>query len=306
MWPWKRTGRPRTTPWNSEDHQLTPVQRATESLCNFGSVLGSFISGALGGMAVITLMQIHLFNINNAVNGNDMVLVYYAPIALTVNRIYWGLTMIALASAVSRYGTGLVCITMHQSCLHHRTVTACRSAWMTIVLMPSEQSRESLRPMAGAIQSLALPTWSMVAVLAYLLAFVLNIATSGNDAELAYAVDRDPFFHSKPLPDEFRRRLVSWRAINTVKCILLLAAWVSVCKLPLLCMPGSLRGKSIHLTQVFEIMVIVQNDESNTHDRCRWFLSGSPEHWHGSQNRLLGNALLTGEATVDVTIPGRR
>ena len=86
--------------------------------------------------------------------------------------------------------------------------------------------------MAGAIQSLALPTWSMVAVLAYLLAFVLNIATSGHDADLAYAVDRDPFFHSKNLPDEFRRRLVSWRAINTVKCICLLVAWVSVRTLP--------------------------------------------------------------------------
>lgn len=102
---------------------------------------------------------------------------------------------------------------------------------MTIVLMPSEQSRESLRPMAGAIQSLSLPTWSMVAVMAYLLAFILNIASSGNDSDLAYAVDRDPFFHSKPLPSEFRRRLVSWRAINTAKCTFLLLAWVSVCKL---------------------------------------------------------------------------
>jgi hypothetical protein len=105
LWPWKRTGRWRTTPWNSEDHQLTPTQRAAESLCNFGIVLGSFTSGALGGMAIMTLMQIHLFNINNQVIDNDLVLVYYAPIALTVNRIYWGLIMIALASAVSRCGT---------------------------------------------------------------------------------------------------------------------------------------------------------------------------------------------------------
>ena len=73
-------------------------------------------------MAVMTLMQIHLFNINNTVNGNDLVLVYYAPIALTVNRIYWGLTMIALASAVSRYDISLVGWTMQQLCPDQRTV----------------------------------------------------------------------------------------------------------------------------------------------------------------------------------------
>jgi hypothetical protein len=109
----------------------------------------------------------------------------------------------------------------------------CRSAWMIIVIMPSEQSRELLRPMAEVIQSLALPTWSMVTVISYMLAFLLNIASSGNDSDLAYAIDRDPFFNSKALPDEFRRRLVSWRAINTVKCIFLLVAWLSVRYFPI-------------------------------------------------------------------------
>lgn len=124
LWPWRHTAR-RTTIVNSEDHQLTPTQRAAESLCNSGSLLGSFVSGALGGMAIMTLMQIHLFNINSAVSGNDLVLVYYAPIALTVNRIYWGLTMIALSSAVSRYGLSLVRIAAR--CLMpgaHRTASA--------------------------------------------------------------------------------------------------------------------------------------------------------------------------------------
>lgn len=102
LWPWWKVRQVRSTPWNTEDHHLTPTQRAAESLCNFGSVLGSFVSGSLGGMAVMTLLQIYLFNINKTVQGNDLVLVYYAPIALTVNRLYWGLTMIALSSAVSR------------------------------------------------------------------------------------------------------------------------------------------------------------------------------------------------------------
>jgi hypothetical protein len=63
----------------------------------------------------MTLMQIHLFNINNSVNSNDLVLVYYAPIAMTVNRIYWGLTVIALASAVSRCGASVPPILAQQA-----------------------------------------------------------------------------------------------------------------------------------------------------------------------------------------------
>jgi hypothetical protein len=86
-----------------------------------------------------------------------------------------------------------------------------------------------LRPMASVLQSLAQPTWSMLAVIAYLLAFVLNIASSADDADLAYAVDRDPLFYTQPLPSEFRRRLSAWRAVNTAKCIALLLAWVWVC-----------------------------------------------------------------------------
>lgn len=166
--------------------------------------------------------------------------------------------------------------------------------------MPSTQSRESLRPMAGAIQSLTLPTWSMVAVIAYLLAFILNIASSGNDSDLAYAVDRDPYFHSKPLSDEFRSRLVSWRAVNTVKCICLLVAWISVCWLLLQEKFASLNFEILH--NAFMCLGLPQACLKLC--LCRWFLSGSPEHWHALRSRLPRRVPQVVQAMFKIVIPG--
>ena len=81
---------------------LTPLERAVDSFCNTAIVLAIFVSGVLGGMAVTTLLQVYLFNINNWSDQTSVLLTFYAPIALRVNRVYWVLIVIALASAISR------------------------------------------------------------------------------------------------------------------------------------------------------------------------------------------------------------
>lgn len=80
----------------------SPIQQASSAVCNFGIVVGGYVSGVLGGMAVMTLLHLNLFNVNTPPGRSDLALYYYAPIALAVNRTYWGLISIAISSSISR------------------------------------------------------------------------------------------------------------------------------------------------------------------------------------------------------------
>lgn len=90
---------------------LTPLERAVDSFCNTAVMVATFVSGTLGGMAAMTLLQVYLFNINSWSNSSGVLLTIYAPVALRVNRLYWILIVLALASAVSRCE-----FVLHQQC----------------------------------------------------------------------------------------------------------------------------------------------------------------------------------------------
>jgi hypothetical protein len=82
--------------------QQSYLERARNSFCNSASMLGAFVSGALGGMAVITILQTYLFRINDWAGQTSLLLQFYAPIAVRVNRLYFVLIVVALSSSVSR------------------------------------------------------------------------------------------------------------------------------------------------------------------------------------------------------------
>ena len=56
----------------------------------------------MGGMALVTLLQVYLFQV--ATWGDDAILLlrYYSPIALQMNRLYWVFIIFGLGASVSR------------------------------------------------------------------------------------------------------------------------------------------------------------------------------------------------------------
>lgn len=100
--PWKMRPSP-AGPASPAADAVAPAQQALEAVCNFGIVLGGYVSGVLGGMAVMTILHLNLFNVNTAIGRSDLALQYYAPVALAVNRTYWGLICIAISSSISRF-----------------------------------------------------------------------------------------------------------------------------------------------------------------------------------------------------------
>lgn len=78
-------------------------------------------------------------------------------------------------------------------------------------------------------ESLGSATWSAIAVVCYILAFITNIAHSAVDSEINYAVVRNFDFYSSPLPEKFLARVQTWRILNSVKCAVLILAWLAVC-----------------------------------------------------------------------------
>jgi hypothetical protein len=90
------------SPLEAVEAQPTPLERTVDSFCNWAIMLGCLVSGTLGGMAAMTLLHVYLFNVSDLGNHGYQFLQYYSPIALRVNRVYWILIVVALASSVSR------------------------------------------------------------------------------------------------------------------------------------------------------------------------------------------------------------
>lgn len=112
IWPWRRNLDPSLVKTAAEA-SLYPRQSASAAVCNVGIVVGGYVSGILGGMAVMTLLHLNLFNVNTQARSSDLALHYYAPIALGVNRTYWSLICIAISSSISRLEGLLGCHTPH-------------------------------------------------------------------------------------------------------------------------------------------------------------------------------------------------
>ena len=85
------------------DARLSPLELSADSFCNSAIIHGRFVSGALGGMAALTLLQVFLFRLSSWQQQTALLLQFYAPIALPINRVYFVLITLALAAAVSRY-----------------------------------------------------------------------------------------------------------------------------------------------------------------------------------------------------------
>lgn len=225
--PWKR--RPNLAgPASPAADAVSPAQQASAAVCNFGIVLGGYVSGVLGGMAVMTILHLNLFNVNTAIGRSDLALQYYAPIALAVNRTYWGLICVAVSSSMSRFY--LTSDLARGTIWHTRQnwpawMCKCRSSWISIVLSRSHSGHSSV---AAVLESTTSAAWSSVAVACYVLAFIANIAHSDVDSELDYAVDRNSNFYTTPLPQKFLERVQLWRILNSVKSAALILAWFAV------------------------------------------------------------------------------
>jgi hypothetical protein len=98
------------------DLSLSPLETATEGFCSCVIFLGCFVSSILGGMATLTLLQVHLFNVKAWGNIDIQMLQLYSPQALFMNRLYWVLIMIALCNAVCRYESCNATNNVHEIC----------------------------------------------------------------------------------------------------------------------------------------------------------------------------------------------
>jgi hypothetical protein len=106
---------------------------------------------------------------------------------------------------------------------------SCRSTFMSLMVAPGVSSDAARAPVAAAARSLRFRLVDCLAIFAYTLALVLNIVTASMDAELSYAVSRDPsYFSDGNLPRAFAGRVKGWLAVNALKCLALLAAWLTV------------------------------------------------------------------------------
>ena len=85
------------------DARLSQLELSADTFCNSAIIHGRFVSGALGGMAALTLLEVFLFRISSWQQQTALLLQFYAPIALPINRVYFVLITLALAAAVSRY-----------------------------------------------------------------------------------------------------------------------------------------------------------------------------------------------------------
>eukprot|EP00892_Ulva_mutabilis_P000649 jgi/Ulvmu1/10585/UM065_0039.1 len=185
----------------SVGHTTSSSQRAAAAVYSMGIVVGGCVSGVLGGMAIMTILHLNLFNLNMPGDRSDIALLYYAPIALAVNRTYWGLISVAVSSSLSR------------------------AVWISTVM--SWCPGRSLYT-ASAFNSLGSATWRAIAALCYSLAFVLNITHSAVDSELTYAIDRNATFYTSPLSEHFLLRFQQWRVLNSIKSAALILAWIAV------------------------------------------------------------------------------
>ena len=79
-----------------------------------------------------------------------------------------------------------------------------------------------------------------VAALAYLLALLLNLAAARMDADLSYAVARNPRAFMRKVAPELEDRAHRWLALTAFKCLALFVGWLTVrmrvcCVLCVLC-----------------------------------------------------------------------
>jgi len=219
----KRRSRPRA----SSAVQVRPArfEAAASRVANCCTVLAIFVQGLLGGMALMTLLQVYLVNV--ASWGDDAVLMLrsYAPVALKMNRLYWVFLVIALGAAASRCVVGA----WRRQCRSQPlTRHPCRAAWSTLVFAP--QSVEEYLPegMLDVLKALRFRLVDYAMVSLYALAFLLNILSASVDDELDYAISRDPGFYNAPMSRGFLNRIQSWHALNAFKCAAVLLAWFLV------------------------------------------------------------------------------
>ena len=67
-----------------------------------------------------------------------------------------------------------------------------------------------------------------VAALAYLLALLLNIAAARMDADLSYAVARNPRAFVRKVAPELEDRARRWLTMTAFKCLALFVGWITV------------------------------------------------------------------------------
>ena len=94
----------------------SPLERAADAFGNAAVMLGCVLSGTLGGMAALTLLQGYLFHLNVLGDDRAALLQFQAPVALTLNRLYWVLTALALPCAVSRCVATSMRLQAHVAC----------------------------------------------------------------------------------------------------------------------------------------------------------------------------------------------
>lgn len=105
---WRRIfGGSRATPTTTQQRKPAQPVRSTMAVAaarfaNVAAVLSLWIQGALGGMGLVTLLQMYLFNVSAWGDDAQLLLQYYSPIALAMNRVYWLFIIVALGAAVSR------------------------------------------------------------------------------------------------------------------------------------------------------------------------------------------------------------
>lgn len=107
-------------------------------------------------------------------------------------------------------------------------VCTCSAAWSTLVIAPHSLTESMPIAFTQAIRDLRFRTVDYFLVALYCIVYLLNLLGTSMDEELEYAVSRNPQFYKEPITDAFKARVERWHALNAIKCVFLLVAWLLV------------------------------------------------------------------------------
>ncbi|GMH44995.1 hypothetical protein BSKO_12952 [Bryopsis sp. KO-2023] len=167
-----------------------PLSSMADSSAQGAQKMAVFIQGLLGGWSVLNIFLIHVWGTTRVGSDMDSFLKYYAPVALTVNRVYSGLISVALVLSFSSYS--------------HSHIQAGHSS-------TAKQKR-----------------WDGLVILLYLVAYTSSVLCTPLEDEIQHLAGEVTSFESHAFHGGPFSELGVWNAMSITRMISSLLAWIMV------------------------------------------------------------------------------
>ncbi|KAG2486119.1 hypothetical protein HYH03_015214 [Edaphochlamys debaryana] len=160
------------------------LRRSLVRVTTFFNILGLFSEGLLAGFALLNLFMTYMLYANK---GMTRFLMYYGPISLSCNRMYYCLLVLSIISSTSRL------------------------------------ARDKLRDFQP--RSLWLAPVGYGAMVLYVGAYIASTLCTPLDDELTYESNRNPNWYLLTFSSSFKKRYSVWQLLNLIRTILVGLAW---------------------------------------------------------------------------------